>query len=257
MQNGDFCHHIMYNTKKGGIGLKVLICDDNPIDITNIQTAIEDSIKQLGIKLDIISFSGGDSIIKSKEKYDLAFIDIEMPGINGLTVTKYLKSINPNIIVFIVTSYQSYLDKAMDLNVFRYISKPIELNRFQASINTAIELYHQSTENIVLEYYDECYNIFTTDILYLTIEKRKTKIVTTEREYITRDKFDIWKKRMLKYDYFAQTHYSFIVNLRNVIKFDKSQATLIQNNKTINVPISRAYYSSFKKSFYEYMGVTL
>ncbi len=91
----------------------------------------------------------------------------------------------------------------------------------------------------------------------MTIEKRKTKIVTTEREYITRDKFDIWKKRMLKYDYFAQTHYSFIVNLRNVIKFDKSQATLIQNNKTINIPISRACYSSFKKSFYEYMGVTL
>ena len=237
--------------------MRVLICDDNAIDIENIKRSIKLSIKRIAIKFDVTCFSNGDDVVKSKDKYDLAFVDIEMPGINGLTVTKHLKSINPNIIVFIVTSYQGYLDKAMDLNVFRYISNPIELNRFKASLNTAIELYHQSTENIVLEYYDECYNIFTTDILYLTIEKRKTKIVTTEREYITRDKFDIWKKRMIKYDYFAQTHYSFIVNLRNVIKFDKSQATLIQNNKTINIPISRACYSSFKKSFYEYMGVRL
>ena len=237
--------------------MKVLICDDNSIDIENIKRAIKLSKKKSIIELDITCFSRGYNVINCEEKFDLAFVDIEMPGVNGLSVTQHLKRINPNIIVFIVTSYQSYLDKAMDLNVFRYISKPIELKRFQESLNTAIDLYHQSTENIVLEYYDECYNIFTTDILYLTIEKRKTKIVTTEREYITRDKFDIWKKRMLKYDYFAQTHYSFIVNLRNVIKFDKSQATLIQNNKTINIPISRACYSSFKKSFYEYMGVTL
>lgn len=237
--------------------MRVLICDDNEIDIENIKKSIKFSIKRIAIKLDVTCFSNGDDVVKVKDKYDLAFVDIEMPGVNGLTVTKHLKTINPNIIVFIVTSYQGYLDKAMDLNVFRYISKPIELNRFQASLNTAIELYHQSTENIVLEYYDECYNIFTTDILYLTIENRKTKVITTEREYITRDKFDIWKKRMLKYDYFAQTHYSFIINLKNVIKFNKNQVTLNHYNKTINVPISRAYYSSFKKSFYEYMGVTL
>jgi two-component system LytT family response regulator len=237
--------------------MKVLICDDNSIDIENIKRAIKLSKKKSIIELYITCFSRGYNVINCEEKFDLAFVDIEMPGVNGLSVTQHLKRINPNIIVFIVTSYQSYLDKAMDLNVFRYISKPIELKRFQESLNTAIDLYHQSTENIVLEYYDECYNIFTTDILYLTIEKRKTKVITTEREYITRDKFDIWKKRMLKYDYFAQTHYSFIVNLKNVIKFDKNQATLIQKSKTINVPISRAYYSSFKKSFYEYMGVTL
>lgn len=53
-----------------------------------------------------------------------------MPGVNGLSVTKHLQTLNPNIIVFIVTSFQGYLDDAMDLKVFRFLSKPIDENRF-------------------------------------------------------------------------------------------------------------------------------
>ncbi len=80
-------------------------------------------------------------------KTDFAFIDIEMPGVNGLSVTKHLQTLNPNIIVFfIVTSFQGYLDDAMDLKVFRFLSKPIDENRFFKSMDVALNLYKQSTE---------------------------------------------------------------------------------------------------------------
>lgn len=90
-----------------------------------------------------------------------------MPGVNGLSVTKHLQTLNPNIIVFIVTSFQGYLDDAMDLKVFRFLSKPIDENRFFRSMEIALNLYKQSTEKIILDYFDEYHNIFTIDILYL------------------------------------------------------------------------------------------
>lgn len=170
--------------------MKVLICDDNPKIIIQIKNYLSKISKQSTYKFDYICFASGDTILNKQIKIDFAFIDIEMPGVNGLTVTKHLQKINPNIIIFIVTSFQGYLDDAMDLNVFRFLSKPIDKNRFFKSMDVALNLYHQSTETIILDYLDECHNIFTIDILYLTIENRKTKIITRNDEFISNKKFE-------------------------------------------------------------------
>ena len=105
--------------------MKVLICDDNPKIISQIKKYLNKISKQSTYKFDSICFFYGDNILDKQIKIDFAFIDIEMPGVNGLTVTKHLQKINPNIIIFIVTSFQGYLDDAMDLNVFRFLSKPL------------------------------------------------------------------------------------------------------------------------------------
>lgn len=234
----------------------MLICDDNPKIITQIKKYLMEISKQTRYKFDFICFINGNDISTEQIKADFAFIDIEMPGVNGLTVTKHLQKINPNIIIFIVTSFQGYLDDAMDLKVFRFLSKPIDENRFFRSMEIALNLYKQSTEKIILDYFDECHNIFTIDILYLTIENRKTKLVTKTQEFISNKKFNYWKSHLKPYGYFAQSHYSYIVNLKNVTDFNKNEITLSFNSKKATVPISRSFYASFKKAFYEYMGGT-
>ena len=87
----------------------------------------------------------------------------------------------------------------MDLNVFRFLSKPIDENRFHKSMETALNLYHQSTETIILDSFDEHYVIFTADILYLTIDNRKTRIYTKDNDYLLSQKFDYWKERLKQY----------------------------------------------------------
>ena len=77
--------------------MKVLICDDNPKIINQINNYLLKISKQSTYKFDSICFSNGDSILDKQTKIDFAFIDIEMPGVNGLTVTKHLQKINPNI----------------------------------------------------------------------------------------------------------------------------------------------------------------
>lgn len=237
--------------------MKVLICDDNPNIIIQIKKLLLNISKQLSYKFEFLCFDNGDEILEEIINVDFAFIDIEMPGVNGLTVTKHLQSINQNIIIFIVTSFHGYLDDAMDLKVFRFLSKPIDENRFQRSMSTALNLYHQSTERIVLEDFDEYHNVFTNDILYLAIENRKTQIYTKNKTYLSRDKLESWKKRLAQYGYFAQSHYSFIVNIKNVTDFNRNEIILSNGTKKIKVPMSRSFYPTFKKSFYEYMGGTI
>lgn len=238
--------------------MKVLICDDEQKIIDEI-TGLINTMNQLRmLSFELTAYNCGKDVLKNNEKYDIAFVDIEMPGINGLSVTKHLQKINSNVIIFIVTSFHAYLDDAMDLNVFRYLSKPLDKNRFIKSMNIAIDIYQKSTQCIVAETYDECFNIFTKDILYITIENRNASIVTKDKKLLTRKNLDYWKKQLAEYDYFVQSHYSFIVNLKNVTHFSKTDITLSVNGKEYqNIPISRRFYSSFKEAFYKYVGVTV
>lgn len=238
--------------------MKIIICDDDVNIIKQISSFLNDLTKLRKLKFEISSYTCGDDVKQNNEKFDIAFIDIEMPGISGLTLTKHLQSVNPNIIIFIVTSFHSYLDDAMDLKVFRFLSKPIDKNRFMKNINIAIDVYQKSSQNIAVETYDEFYNIFTRDILYITIENRKACIVTKDGKLKTQNNFDFWKKQLKEYEYFVQPHYSYIVNLKNVTNFSKTEITLSANGeKYEHIPISRRYYSSFKDSFQKYIGVTV
>lgn len=88
--------------------MNVLICDDDLKIVQQIKNFLLKLSKQSTYNFDITCFSNGDFILDKQIKTDFAFIDIEMPGVNGLTVTKHLQKINPNIIIFIVTSFQGY-----------------------------------------------------------------------------------------------------------------------------------------------------
>ena len=165
--------------------MNVLICDDDLKIVQQIKNFLLKLSKQSTYNFDITCFSNGDSILDKQIKTDFAFIDIEMPLVNGLTLSAQLKRVNSNIIIFIITSHDAYLDDAMDLDVFRYLSKPIDNDRFFRALNTAINYYHSNTQIITLEYYDEYYSVFTSDIVYITIEERKAVIITRQKKYYT------------------------------------------------------------------------
>lgn len=110
--------------------MKVLICDDDKCIVDETKNNLNTFSDKHRIVFDIDLFYNGVELLNSNISYDMAFIDIEMPQVNGLTLAAHLKAFNPNIIIFIITSHESYLDDAMDLDVFRYLSKPIDNDRF-------------------------------------------------------------------------------------------------------------------------------
>lgn len=232
--------------------MKILICDDD-IEIIN---EIEGLLSEHGGDFEITKAQNGNKLIESDEKFDLAFVDIEMPQVNGLALTKRLKKNNPNIIVFIVTSFNGYLDDAMDLNVFRYLSKPINRERFFKGLTSAMKLYRQNTESVVIETNEGLQTISSSEILYIAIDNRKTKIVTDKAEFKSVNNLDYWRKILANLS-FAQPHYSFIVNLKNVTNFSRTEITLSLGDKTEYVPISRGHYNDFREAFFNYVGVTV
>ena len=72
--------------------MRIAICDDDILVIKQIECLIKTFFETKSIKCpEIISFSSGESLLADKEAKDILFLDIEMPGINGIYVGKELK----------------------------------------------------------------------------------------------------------------------------------------------------------------------
>lgn len=103
--------------------MKILAVDDEIIALEGLVK----SIKEADGTAQVFSFRFADEAIKFMEKNtcDVAFLDIEMFGINGVSLANKLLQMNPDINIIFSTGYGKYRDVAFDMHASGYIVKPI------------------------------------------------------------------------------------------------------------------------------------
>lgn len=70
-----------------------------------------------------------------EKKFDIAFLDIEMPGLNGISLAKELKKTNPLINIIFVTAYDSYALDAYKIHASGYLSKPVHASKIKEELD--------------------------------------------------------------------------------------------------------------------------
>lgn len=246
---------VVHNTLLEGFIMNMLICDDDTNITKQVVSLINKFEKSNKLKFNIKIFNNGDEVLKEDYYSDFAIIDVEMPGISGIKLSEKLKKANPDIIIIILTSFTNYLDAAMKIKVFRYLSKPIDKMRFFNNLTEAIIEYKRISKTVIVESNDEIHILKTKDILFIENLKYGSKLVTKRGDYITKQKPKEWYTVIDQPICFAYSHNSIIVNLQNVIDFNKTTVILRKSeNETVTTYISQRKYSSFKKSFFKYAG---
>ena len=136
-----------------------------------------------------------------------------MPGFNGIYVGRELKSNNPNLLIFIITSYVEYLDEAMRFHVFRYLSKPLDKQRLFQNMKDAIQVYNTTNIKIPIETKEGVFTSIASEIIFIEAQNRTVTVHTLSRDLITKQKIAHWTN-ILNIPCFFQTHRSFIINLK-------------------------------------------
>ncbi len=89
------------------------------------------------------TFSGEEGVdAASREDFDVAVVDLQMPGIDGIEVQKRLKDLQPNLPCIILTGHGS-VEKAIEsgkYNAFKFLSKPVDMDTLIETINAAHDL---------------------------------------------------------------------------------------------------------------------
>lgn len=235
--------------------LKVLICDDD-VNITNkVQTLIDEIKNKYRCDFEITVRNSGEFVMGENSYYDIAIVDIEMPGISGLELSEKLKSANPDVLIIVLTSFSNYLDSAMKIQVFRYLSKPIDVERFNRNFLEAIEANKEISKQIIIQNSDSVYTVKTKDILYIENQKHGSVVVTKQRKFDTNKKPIEWDKIINQPNCFVFSHKSFLVNLQNVVNFNKHSATFQCGSDLVEIQcVSQRKYTDFKNKFFAFAG---
>lgn len=214
--------------------MNIAICDDEQPIRNNLEKLLKNYFDERSVSLNIFQFASGEELLEYNLLFDLVFLDVEMGNLNGINTGKELKKKNPHNIIFIITAFSNYLDEAFNLRAFRFLPKPIDPLRLYQALDDAADLIN----NDMIVFYDvksgQDVRVYTNDIIYLEVEKRKTKIVTTNKTYYSREKISYWKNKLNSIS-FVCPHSSYIANLDYSINHTRTLLVLAKKDLDGNI----------------------
>ena len=113
--------------------MKILLVDDEELQLVRLEKVCRKVIPDG----EFLCYTNSQKAFKENEnnKIDLAFLDIEMPGLNGVQLAKKLKGINPLIKIVFVTAYNEYALEAYKVHASGYVTKPVNEEKIQEEID--------------------------------------------------------------------------------------------------------------------------
>ena len=235
--------------------MNIAICDDDKDFRAFLENSLRKYFNEKSFSLNIFQFESGEELLKNELLFDLVFLDVEMGIINGIETGKELKKRNPRNIIFVITSYNGYLDDAFKINAFRFLSKPLDVTRLYKALDDANDLL----KNDIIVFNDmktgENIRIYTNDIILLEVDGRKTKVVTINGTYLSKEKITDWKSRLNGIS-FVCPHSSYIVNLDYSIRHTRTELVLAKRDLDGNiverytVAIAPKRQAEIKKAFF-------
>ena len=107
--------------------MTIFVVDDEPLAVESLKLNISKSLDE---EARIVGFSNSSDVLAylEEDKPDIVFLDIEMPGMNGVNLASTLKNRLPGVIIIFVTAYNDYALKAWELRVDGYLLKPASVD---------------------------------------------------------------------------------------------------------------------------------
>lgn len=234
--------------------MRILFCDDNPQILRQTQKLVTDYFQERGNDLpDFFSYDSGDALLAEKPVADLAFLDVEMPGVSGIYVASQLRKWNRHILLFIVTAYPDYLDEALRTQAFRFLSKPLNKERFFRNLDDAMQQYLLCSQSFLVELNTGIVRIFSSDIICLESAGNKTVLHTLDGDLPCARSMDALR-HLLQSPCFFQTHRSFIINLQYIHQICPNYVLLKYQEREIIALLARRNSHQLRKAFLLFAG---
>ena len=114
--------------------MRILLVDDEQLQLMRLENEVK---KVFDNDVEISTYLNPLEALKENKdkKFDIAFLDIEMPGLNGVDLAKALKKINPLINIIFVTAYDNYALEAYRVHASGYLSKPVSANKIKEEVD--------------------------------------------------------------------------------------------------------------------------
>ncbi|HAP00678.1 MAG TPA: DNA-binding response regulator [Bacteroidetes bacterium] len=230
--------------------IKAIAIDDEPLSLKVIESFCS--------RIDFIqlekTFTKPSEALKHLRKFstDLLFLDIRMPSMSGIELSKLIEQ---DVMTIFTTAHSEYAVESYNLNATDYLLKPFEFNRFEQAVNKANEYYnykHRSPNATVQHLFIRAdyslIKILISEILYIEgfDDYIKIHLQNSNRPLVPRMNMkEILEK--LPAGEFIRLHRSFIIPFSRIENVRNKTITLCGKEIPIGKNYEEDFYNKFKK----------
>lgn len=228
------------------IGYKVAVCDDEKI----FRDTLVKLMKEYNERITISVFTCGDLLLASDKVFDLIFLDIEMPGIDGMTTAQKLREKNVDAEIIFLTGHKEFVFSAFHVKAFRFLEKPVKVSKLKEALYD-FEVERLNAEKIVVKQKGIVNEILLNQIVYLEAFGDGTYIYDKYGQvFCSSLQLQVWQEQLEKKGFF-RIHKSYMVSMRYVKKAEKEYVELL--NLDIELKIARRNVGVFKDAYLSYI----
>jgi len=232
--------------------LKIAIVDDDKKFITIYRQIIANLFYEHHVVIEINGFLSGNDFVKSLsvKKYDLVFMDIDMPEISGIDIAAELRKNNQQLDIIFVSAHPHFVFETIQFTPYRFIRK----SKLKDETKEAVDSYCSKTNikfkmislelqggTMVSEKLNDIIQFFSVrhDIYYMLKNEADAKMMSrkyslSQLEHLTKD------------DGFLRVHKSYLVNYRYIKSINAKSVVMLNDEE---IPISHGKKTEIQEKF--------
>lgn len=231
--------------------LNIAVVEDDGQDMEQLLSYIERYVQEKGVQLQTFPFTDGRALLEDYQaRYDIIFLDIEMPGLSGMDVAERIRARDSDVVLVFVTQIAQYAIQGYAVGALDYVLKPVGYRTFSVKLERAMNLARRhSSSQVLIRQSDGVVRLDTRQIYYIDVHDRMLHYHTELGDFSTRETLQSVEEKLSPFHFVRGNHW-YIVNLYHVsgVREDK----VIVNGQELM--LSRRNKAAFLSALASYVG---
>ena len=160
--------------------------------------------------------NAGVFIEQYRPDYDLIFLDIQMPGLNGMEAATALRKKDSSVLLVFVTNMAQYAVQGYEVDALDFVVKPVNYKDFSYKMNRVVKAVKNHRRNLLsIEIPGGIQRVCVQDILYVEVEQHTVIYHTTDGEYRVRGTMKNVEQNLQKW-HFLRCNNCYLINPRHM-----------------------------------------
>ena len=224
---------------------KIAICDDSAADREYVTDMVGRWAERNGHAIRLNKFDSAEGFLfhyAEESDYDILLLDIEMPGMDGVTMARKLRQDNDTVQIVFITGYSDYISEGYEVAALHYLMKPVKADKLCSVLDRAAEKLKKNEKILTFDVGGEMIRVPVYQIRYADVFGN---YVTVHAQTDVTIKMTLGDLEKLLDERFFRVGRSAIINLALVSRVTKKEIVLSEGTV---VPLPRGAYDGINRA---------